>query len=143
MPRYLEFQLSDSGKDLHRLRLSSVEKHMCSDPVHEVRDEFVSLATSKDDNKSHEEVLFFVKLEVDHPEICIFSIMIHVIVTNNPTFPGSEVIVYRGIVMHFVLALWEVTAFSSSSKPPLFLSFLTRLFTAFSLHFSSPSPKKG
>ena len=46
-----------------------------------------------------------------------------------------------GMVMHFVLADWEVMAFSNSSKPPLFLSFLTRLLTAFSLHFSSPSPR--
>jgi len=47
---------------------------------------------------------------------------------------------HLGIVIHLVLALCEETAFSSSSKPPLFLSFLTRLLTAFSLHFSSPSP---
>ncbi len=43
--------------------------------------------------------------------------------------------------MHLVPADWEVTAFSSSSRPPLFLSFLTKLLTAFSLHFSSPSPR--
>lgn len=33
-----------------------------------------------------------------------------------------------------------VTAVSSSSRPPDFLSFFTRLLTAFSLHLSSPSP---
>jgi len=48
---------------------------------------------------------------------------------------------YLGIVIHLVPGLWEETAFSSSSSPPLFLSFFTRLFTAFSLHFSSPSPR--
>lgn len=41
--------------------------------------------------------------------------------------------------MHFVLQLCVVMAFSSSSRPLDFLSFLTRLLTAFSLHLSSPS----
>lgn len=44
---------------------------------------------------------------------------------------------YRGIVMHLVLMFWVVMAFSSSSSCPVFFSFLTRLFTAFSHHFSS------
>lgn len=43
---------------------------MNSVPVHEVRDESVSLATSKDDNKSHEEVLSFEKLEDGRLVIC-------------------------------------------------------------------------
>lgn len=41
--------------------------------------------------------------------------------------------------MHLVLQLCVVMAFSSSSRPADFLSFLTRLLTAFSLHLSSPS----
>lgn len=44
---------------------------------------------------------------------------------------------YLGIVMHFVLIFWVVMAFSSSSSCPVFFSFFTRLFTAFSHHFSS------
>lgn len=39
--------------------------------------------------------------------------------------------------MHFVLMLCVVIAFSSSSNCPVFFSFFTRLFTAFSHHFSS------
>lgn len=46
---------------------------------------------------------------------------------------------YLGIVMHLVLQLCVVMAFSSSSRPADFLSFLTRLLTAFSLHLSSLS----
>lgn len=46
---------------------------------------------------------------------------------------------YLGIVMHLVLQLCVVIAFSSSSRPADFLSFFTRLLTAFSLHLSSPS----
>ena len=46
---------------------------------------------------------------------------------------------YLGIVMHFVFASWVVIAFSRSSNPPVFLSFFTKLFTAFSDHFSSLS----
>lgn len=46
---------------------------------------------------------------------------------------------YLGIVIHLVLGSWLETDFSSSSKPPVFLSFLTKLLTAFSLHLSSPS----
>lgn len=46
---------------------------------------------------------------------------------------------YLGIVMHLVLQLWVVMAFSSSSRPVDFFNFLTRLLTAFSLHLSSPS----
>jgi len=34
--------------------------------------------------------------------------------------------------MHLVFESWVVSAFSSSSKPPIFFSFFTRLFTAFS-----------
>jgi len=41
--------------------------------------------------------------------------------------------------MHFVLGSLVIIAFSSSSKPPLFFNFLTRLLTAFSDHFSSLS----
>lgn len=47
---------------------------------------------------------------------------------------------YLGMVMHLVLGSWLAMAFSSSSRPPDFLSFLTRLRTAFSLHLSSHSP---
>ena len=36
------------------------------------------------------------------------------------------------MVTHLVLVSWVVSAFSSSSKPPIFFSFFTRLFTAFS-----------
>ena len=68
---YLESQLSDSGKDSHKLRLASTEKHMHSVQAHEVRGGFVSLATSKDDSKSHGEVLFFETLEADHLVTCI------------------------------------------------------------------------
>ena len=46
---------------------------------------------------------------------------------------------YLGIVMHFVFTSWVVIAFSRSSNPPVFLSFFTKLFTAFSDHFSSLS----
>ena len=46
---------------------------------------------------------------------------------------------YLGMVMHLVLQLCVVMAFSSSSRPADFLSFFTRLLTAFSLHLSSPS----
>ena len=46
---------------------------------------------------------------------------------------------YLGIVMHFVLESCCVTAFSSSSRPPVLFSFLTKLFTAFSDHLSSLS----
>lgn len=46
---------------------------------------------------------------------------------------------YLGIVMHLVLQLCVVMAFSSSSRPADFLSFFTRLLTAFSLHLSSLS----
>lgn len=42
--------------------------------------------------------------------------------------------------MHLVLGSWLEIDFSSSSNPPVFLSFLTKLLTAFSLHLSSPSP---
>ena len=45
-----------------------------------------------------------------------------------------------GIVMHFVLESWVVSAFSSSSKPPIFFSFFTKLFTAFSGHILSDLP---
>lgn len=41
--------------------------------------------------------------------------------------------------MHLVLQLCVVMAFSSSSRPVDFFNFFTRLFTAFSLHLSSPS----
>ena len=44
-----------------------------------------------------------------------------------------------GIVMHFVCGSCVEMAFSSSSSPPVFLSFFTRLFTAFSDHLSSVS----
>lgn len=47
---------------------------------------------------------------------------------------------HLGMVMHLVLTFCSVIAFSSSSRPPVFFSFLTKLLTAFSLHFSSPSP---
>ena len=46
---------------------------------------------------------------------------------------------YPGIVMHFVFTSWVVIAFSRSSNPPVFLRFFTKLFTAFSDHFSSLS----
>ena len=46
---------------------------------------------------------------------------------------------YRGIVTHFVWMSWDEIAFSSSSNPPVFFSFFTRLFTAFSDHRSSVS----
>lgn len=42
--------------------------------------------------------------------------------------------------MHLVVGSCAVIAFSNSSKPPVFFSFFTKLFTAFSLHLSSPSP---
>lgn len=44
---------------------------------------------------------------------------------------------YLGMVMHLVLMFCVVIAFSSSSSWPVFFSFFTRLFTAFSHHFSS------
>lgn len=44
---------------------------------------------------------------------------------------------YLGMVMHLVLMFCVVMAFSSSSSCPVFLSFFTRLLTAFSHHFSS------
>lgn len=44
---------------------------------------------------------------------------------------------HLGIVMHFVLIFCVVMAFSSSSSCPVFFSFFTKLFTAFSDHFSS------
>lgn len=47
---------------------------------------------------------------------------------------------YLGIGIHLVFWSWEVMAFSNSSNPFVFLSFLTKLLTAFSLHLSSPSP---
>lgn len=46
---------------------------------------------------------------------------------------------HLGIVMHFVLGSWVDRAFVNSSNPPVFFSFLTRLFTAFSDHLSSLS----
>jgi len=46
---------------------------------------------------------------------------------------------YLGIVIHLVLQLCVVMAFSSSSRPADFFSFLTKLLTAFSLHLSSLS----
>lgn len=39
--------------------------------------------------------------------------------------------------MHLVLIFWVVMAFSNSSSCPVFFNFFTRLFTAFSHHFSS------
>ena len=39
--------------------------------------------------------------------------------------------------MHLVFESPVVTAFSNSSRPPVFLSFLTKLLTAFSDHLSS------
>lgn len=39
--------------------------------------------------------------------------------------------------MHFVLTFCVVMAFSNSSSCPVFFNFFTRLFTAFSHHFSS------
>ena len=42
--------------------------------------------------------------------------------------------------MHLVVGSCVVIAFSNSSKPPVFFNFFTKLFTAFSLHLSSPSP---
>lgn len=47
---------------------------------------------------------------------------------------------YLGMVIQRVFGSSVVTAVSSSSRPPDFLSFFTRLLTAFSLHLSSPSP---
>lgn len=44
---------------------------------------------------------------------------------------------YLGMVTHFVLQFCVVIAFSSSSSWPVFFSFFTKLFTAFSHHFSS------
>lgn len=44
---------------------------------------------------------------------------------------------YLGIVTHLVLQFCVVIAFSSSSSWPVFFSFFTKLFTAFSHHFSS------
>ena len=44
---------------------------------------------------------------------------------------------YLVIRIHLVLESPVVTAFSNSSRPPVFLSFLTKLLTAFSDHLSS------
>ena len=44
---------------------------------------------------------------------------------------------YLGMVTHLVLQFCVVMAFSSSSSWPVFFNFFTRLFTAFSHHFSS------
>lgn len=44
---------------------------------------------------------------------------------------------YLGIVTHLVLPFCVVIAFSSSSSWPVFFNFFTKLFTAFSHHFSS------
>lgn len=44
---------------------------------------------------------------------------------------------YLGIVTHLVLQFCVVIAFSSSSSWAVFFNFFTRLFTAFSHHFSS------
>lgn len=49
----------------------------------------------------------------------------------------SAVLLYLGMVTHFVLQFCVVMAFSSSSSWPVFFSFFTKLFTAFSHHFSS------
>lgn len=46
-------------------------------------------------------------------------------------------VAYLGIVIHFVLIFCVVMAFSNSSSCPVFFNFFTRLFTAFSHHFSS------
>ena len=48
--------------------------------------------------------------------------------------------IYLGIVIHLVWAFCSLIDFSNSSIPPLFFNFFTKLFTAFSLHLSSPSP---
>lgn len=47
---------------------------------------------------------------------------------------------HLGMVTHFVLLFCVLMAFSSSSSCPVFFSFLTKLFTAFSHHFSSCPP---
>lgn len=44
---------------------------------------------------------------------------------------------YLGMVTHLVLQFCVVIAFSSSSSCPVLFNFFTRLFTAFSHHFSS------
>ena len=51
----------------------------------------------------------------------------------------QESATHLGIVMHLVFGSWVEIAFSSSSSPPPFLSFFTKLFTAFSVHLSSLS----
>ena len=45
--------------------------------------------------------------------------------------------VYLGMVTHLVLQFCVVIAFSSSSSWPVLFNFFTKLFTAFSHHFSS------
>lgn len=45
--------------------------------------------------------------------------------------------IYLGMVTHLVLQFCVVMAFSSSSSWAVFFNFFTRLFTAFSHHFSS------
>ena len=52
----------------------------------------------------------------------------------------SQHFLYLVIVMHLVLESPVVTAFSNSSRPPVFFSFFTKLLTAFSDHLSSFSP---
>lgn len=49
----------------------------------------------------------------------------------------SAALAYLGMVTHLVFKFCVVMAFSSSSSWPVFFSFFTKLFTAFSHHFSS------
>lgn len=57
--------------------------------------------------------------------------------THSSSSLNSSLAVYLGMVTHLVLQFCVVIAFSSSSSWPVFFSFFTKLFTAFSHHFSS------